>query len=86
MYTFEVADREGTNDVSKHGASYGIGKHGKTEHILQSTDILGGEYAINLGTRGNNVGLHIAHGGCVGLVPAHVSLLGSSGVQQMVLD
>ncbi len=45
-----------------------------------------GEHAINLGMRGDNVGLHIAHGGCVGLVLAHVSLVGSSGAWQMVLD
>ncbi len=86
MHTFERADREGAGDVGIHGASDGIGKHSKTEHILHSTDFLGGKHAINLGTCGNNVRLHIAHGGCVGLVPAHVSLVGSGGVRQMVFD
>jgi hypothetical protein len=86
LHTFEEADRDGASDVAIHGASYGIGMHGKAEHILHSTDFLGGEHAINLGTRGNIVGLHIAHVGSVGLVSVHVSLVGSSGAQQMVLD
>ncbi len=46
----------------------------------------GGGHAIKLSMRGDNVGLHIAHGGCVGLVPAHVSLVGSGGARQIVLD
>jgi hypothetical protein len=74
LHTFERADREGTGNVGIHGASYGIGKRGKTEHILHSTDFLRGKHLINLGMHGNNVGLHIAHRGCVGLVPVHVSL------------
>ncbi len=86
MHTFERADREGVGDVSIHGASDGIGKLGKTEHILHRTDFLGGEHAIKLGTCSNNVRLHIAHGGCVGLVPGQLSLVGSSGARQMVLD
>ncbi len=85
LHTFERADREGDGDVGIHGASYGIGKHGKIGHILHSTDFFGGGHAINLVMHGNNVRL-IAHGGCVGLVPAHVSLIGSGGVWQMVLD
>ncbi len=86
MHTFEGADREGAGDVGIHGTSYGISKHGKTEHILHSTDFLRGEHAINLGTRGDNVGLNIARGGCIGLLLVHVSLVSSSGVQQMVFD
>jgi hypothetical protein len=68
LHTFEGADRESTSDVGIHGASYGIGKRGKAEHILHGTDFLGGEHAVNLGTCSNNVGLHFARGGCVGLV------------------
>ncbi len=87
LHTFEGApDREGAGDVGIHGASYGIGKHGKTEHILHSTDFLRGEHAINLGTRGNNVELHSACGACIGLVLVHVSLVSSSGAWQMVFD
>ncbi len=50
------------------------------------TDFLGREHAINLGKSGEDVGLHIVRGSCVGLVPAHVSLVGSGGAQQMVPD
>ncbi len=46
----------------------------------------GWEHAINLGTHSNNVGLHIALGGCVGLVSAHVSLVSRGRAWQMVLD
>ena len=41
LHTFEGADRDGTGYVSIHGASYGIGKRGKAEHILHSIDFLG---------------------------------------------
>ncbi len=37
LHTFEGADREGAGDVGIHGASYGISKHSKAEHILNST-------------------------------------------------
>ncbi len=86
LYTFEGADREGAGDVSIHGARYGIGVRSKAEHILHSTDFLRGKHAINLGTCGNNVGLHIAGGGCIGLLLLHVSLVCSSGARQMVFD
>jgi hypothetical protein len=86
LHTFEGADREGTSDVGIHGASCGIGKCGKAENILHGTDFLQGEHGINLGTCGNNVVLHVAHGGCVGLVLADVALTGSGGAGQMVLD
>jgi hypothetical protein len=86
LHTFEGADWEGTGDVGIHGACYGIGKHGKAEHIFHSTDFLRGKHAINLGMCSNNVRLHIAHGGCIGLVLLHVSLVGISGVEQMVFD
>ncbi len=85
LHTFEGVDQEGVGDVSIHGAHYGIGKHGKAEHILNSTDFLRGKHAINLGTCGNNVRLHVMHGGCIGLVSPHVSLVGSGGARQMVL-
>jgi hypothetical protein len=75
LHNFEGADREGAGDVGIHGASYGIGTRGKREHILHSTDPLRGKHAINLGMRGNNVGLHIARGGCIGLVLALWPLL-----------
>jgi hypothetical protein len=55
LHTFEGADREGTDNVGIPGACYGISKHGKAEHILQSTDFLRGKHAIDLGTCGNNV-------------------------------
>ncbi len=55
LHTFKGVDREGAGDVGIHGARYGIGKHGKAEHILHSTDFLRGKHAINLGTCGNNV-------------------------------
>ncbi len=86
LHTFEGVDREGAGDVGIHGACYGISKHREAEHILHSTDFLRGKHAINLGMCGNNVGLHIAHGGCIGLVSAHVSLVSSSGARQMVFD
>ncbi len=79
LHIFERADRGGPSDVSIHGASYGIGKCSKTEHILHGTDFFWGEHAINLGMCGKNSGLHIAQGGCVGLVLTHVSLVGSGG-------
>ncbi len=37
-------------------------------------------------TCGNNVGLHVLRGGCVGSVSVHVALIGSGGAKQMVLD
>jgi hypothetical protein len=86
LHTFEGADREGTGDVGIHDARYGIGKRGKAEHILHSTDFLRGKHVINLGTCGNNVGLHIVCGGCIGLVLLHVPLIGGSRARQMVFD
>ncbi len=47
---------------------------------------LEGEHVINLGTCGNNVGLHVMCGGCIGSVTLHVSVVGSGGVRQMVFD
>ncbi len=84
LHNFEGADREGAGDVGIHGARYGIGKHGKAEYILHSTDFLRGKHVINLGTCVNNIGLHITRGGCIGLVLLHVSLVSSSGARQMV--
>jgi hypothetical protein len=87
LHSFEGADREGAGDVSIHdGALYGICKCGKAEHILHYTDFLRGEYAINLRMCGNNIRLHIARGGCIGLVSVHVSLVSSGGARQMVFD
>ncbi len=86
LHTFEGVDREGAGNVGIHGAHYCIGKHGKAEHILHSTDFLRGKHAINLGTCGNNVGLHVTCGGCIGSVSLHVSLFGSGGSWQMVFD
>ncbi len=86
LHTFEGADREGTGDVGIHGASYGISKCGKTEHILHGTDFLRGEHAVNLGTCRDNVGLHIARGGCIGSVLVHVALVGSNGARQIFFD
>jgi hypothetical protein len=86
LHTFEGADREGNGDFGLRGANYGMGKHSKAERILHSTDFLRGEHAINLGTCSNNVGLHIACGGCIGLVLAHVSLVSRGGAWQMVFD
>jgi hypothetical protein len=86
LHTFEGADRKGAGDVNIHGARYGISKRSKAEHILHSADFLWGEHAINLGTCSNNVRLHIEHGGCIGLVSVHVSLVSSGGARQMVFD
>ncbi len=86
LHTFEKADRQGTSDVGIDGARYAIGKSNKAERILHSIDFLRGKHAINLGTCGNNIGLHIARGGCIGLVLLHVSLVSSSGAQQIVFD
>ncbi len=86
LHTFKGADREGTGDISIHGARYGFGKRGKAEHILHRTDFLRGKHAINLGTCKDNVGLHVVHGGCIGLVFLHVSLVGSGRARQMVFD
>ncbi len=86
LHTFDEADQEGTGDVGIHGARYGIGEHGKAVHILHSTDLLRGKHAINLDHCGNNDGLHVKHGGCIGSVLLHVSLVGCSGEWQMVFD
>jgi hypothetical protein len=86
LHTFEGAGREGAGDVGIHGARYGVGKRGKAEHILHSIDFLRGGHAINLGTCGDNVGLHVMGGGCIGLVSSYVSLVGSGGPRQMVFD
>ncbi len=86
LHTFEGADREGAGDVGIHGACYGIGKRGKAEHILHSTDFLRGKHVINLGMCGDNVGMHVTHGGCIGSVSSYVSLVGSGGARQMVFD
>ncbi len=48
LYTFERVGREDAGDVGIHGASYGISKHGKAEHILHSTDFLGGDMQSTL--------------------------------------
>ncbi len=77
-------DREGAGDVCIHGVRYGIGKHGKAEHILHSTDFLRGKHAINLGMCSDNVGLYAMCGGCIGLVALHVPLVGSGGAQEMI--
>ncbi len=79
LHTFKGAEREGTGDVSIHGAQYGINKHREAEHILHSTDFLMEEHGINLGTCGKSVGLHIACGGCIGSVLVHVLLVSSGG-------
>jgi hypothetical protein len=79
FHTFEGSDREDAGDAGIHGACYGIGKRGKAEHILHSTDFLRGKHAINIGTCGDNVRLHVTCGSCIGLVPLHVSLVGSGG-------
>ncbi len=84
LHTFEGADREGASDVSIHSACSGINECGKAEYILHSTDFLRGKYVINLGTCGNNVGLHVTCGGCIGLVALHVPLVGSGGEREMV--
>jgi hypothetical protein len=86
LHTFEGAGWEGAGDVGIHGARYGIGEHGKAEHILHSTDFLRRNHAINLGTCGDNVGLHVKRGGCIGMVLLHVSRVGSGGAQHMVFD
>jgi hypothetical protein len=86
MTLVNACTMEGAGDVGIHGAHHGIGKHSKAENILHSTDFLRGKYAINLGTCGNNIKLHIACGGCIGLVLSHVSLVSSGGVQQMLFD
>ncbi len=86
LHTFEGADRKSAGDVGMHGDCYGISKCGKAEHILHSTDFLRGEHATNPGTCGNNVGLHIARGCCIGSVSVHVSLVSSGGAWQMVFD
>jgi hypothetical protein len=78
LCTFERAGREGTGDVAIHSASDCIGKHGKAKHILHGTDFLAGKHAINLGTCGNNIILHIARGGSVSLMTVHVSFVGSN--------
>ncbi len=84
LHIFEGADQEGAGDVGIHGAYYGIGEHSKAEYILHSTDFLKGKHAINLGTCGNNVSLHVTCGGCIGSVVLHVPLVGSGGAWQMV--
>jgi hypothetical protein len=84
LHTFEGADREGAGDAGIHGARYGISKRSKAEHFLHSTDFLRGKHAINLGTCGNNVSLHVSCGGCIGSVASHVPLVGSGGARQMV--
>ncbi len=84
LHTFEGADREGAGDVGIQGARYGISKRSKAEHILHSTDFLKGKHAINLGTCGDNVGLHATCGGCISLVVLHVPLVGSGGAWEMV--
>jgi hypothetical protein len=86
LHTFERVDRECVGDIRIHGAHYGIGECSKAEHILRSTDFLRGEHAINLGTCGDNIGLHIACGGCIGLMLVHGSLVSSGGAWQMVFD
>ncbi len=86
LHTFEQADRESTGDVGLHGASDCIGKHGKTKHILHGTDFLDGEHVINLNMCGNNIVLHIARGGSVGSVTAHVTFVGSGQVGEVLFD
>jgi hypothetical protein len=48
LHTFDGADREGAGDVGIHGACYGIGERSKAEHILHSTDFLGGNMRSTL--------------------------------------
>jgi hypothetical protein len=58
----------------------------KNTHVVLHRFCGGGGHRINCGTCSDNIVLHIVHGGCVGSVTVHVSLVGSGQVGQMVLD
>jgi hypothetical protein len=85
LHIFERPDRKGTGEVRIHGFGVGIGKRGKAENILHAAGFLSGHHAIYLGPRGYCLVVDILHRGCVGLVSAHVILVGSSGVRQVFL-
>ncbi len=85
LHTFEGVDREGAGDVGIHGVCNCISKCGKAEHILHSADFLRVEHAINLAMCGNNMGLHIACGGCIISVLLHVSLVSNGECSRWLL-
>ena len=58
----------------------------KQKNILHGANFLLWEHVVNLGTRCNNIDLLISCGGGVGSVSAHVSLVGGSGLRQMMFD
>ncbi len=86
LHVFEQPDRKGTSEVRIHGSGVGIGKCGKAENILDAAGFLLGHHLIYLGLCGYCLVVDVLHRGCVGLVSAHVTLVGSSGARQIVVD
>ncbi len=86
MHIFERPDRKGTGEVCIYGSGVDIGKRGKAENILHAAGFLLGHHSIYLSPRGCCLVVDILRRGCVGLVSAHVTLVGSSGARQVVVD
>ena len=60
LHIFEGPGRESTSEVCVHGTGRGIGKSGKTKHILDCTGFVGGKHTIDLGTGKNNISVLVA--------------------------
>ncbi len=86
LHIFEQPDRKGTGEVRIHGSGVGIGERGKAENILHAAGFLLGHHLIHLGPRGYCLIVDVLRRGCVGLVSAHVTLVGNSGARQVVVD
>ncbi len=86
LHIFEQPDRKGTGEVRIHGSGVGIGKRGKAENILHAAGFLLGHHSIHLGLRGYCLVVNVLCRGCVGSVSVHVTLVGSSGARQVVVD
>ncbi len=86
MHIFEQPDRKGTGEVRIHGSGVGTGKRSKAENILHVAGFLLGHHSIHLGPQGYFLIVDVLHRGWVGLVSAHVTLVGSSGARQVVVD
>jgi hypothetical protein len=86
LHIFEQPDRKGTGEVHIHGSGVGIGKRGKAENVLHAAGFLLGYHSIYLGPHSYCLVVDISRRGCVGLASTHVTLFGSSGARQVVVD
>jgi hypothetical protein len=89
LHSFEQADREGASDIGIHGPSDDIGNRSKLNASYITQISCWGNMQSTLASAATMLSCTFcmeAHGGCVGLVLTHVSLVSSSEARQMVSD